>query len=135
MSSATLNPIAAAPSTDEAVRAELWISFVSLMRSHLGALQTSGKLAKATLLEDTPTSLRVNDLSRALTLKVEMLSGDGQWQVSRMGKAIHTGRWCLNPNATVVIDNDAVEDMELAVEAFARKLWATAVDAETAERN
>ncbi len=105
-----------------AVIAELWISFVSLLRSHLGALQITNKLANVKLVETSGTSLRIGDLSGNVELVLNLSSGKGKYQQLRCGEATGRGDWMLNPDATASIDGDLPTDMELVVEAFARKL-------------
>ena len=119
--------VSAAESTnDELILAELWISFVSLLRSHLGALQTTGKLAQAVFTQLTPSAIEVADLSRVLHLDVQMTSGSGEWSLTRLGEMIAAGDWRLYGDATVIIDGGAPQDMELAVEEFTRRLWTKA---------
>jgi hypothetical protein len=105
-----------------AVTAELWISFVALLRSHLGALQVTGKLVLAMLVETSSTSLRMGDLSGNIELTLSPTSGAGTYQQQRCGETSERGSWMLNADATAGIDNQARMDMELVVEAFARKL-------------
>jgi hypothetical protein len=107
-----------------AVTAELWISFVALLRSHLGALQTTGKLVRVMLVETSDTSLRMGDLSGNLELTLSMTTGAGTYQKQRCGETTERGSWMLNPDATAAIDNQAPMDMEFIVEAFTRKLLA-----------
>ncbi len=125
---------------DDLVLAELWISFVSLLRSHLGALQTTGKLVQATFVALSPQEIEIVDLARTLHITLQASSGDGEWSLRRMGEMIAAGNWLLRSDATATIDHGRPVDMELAVEAFAEKLWTRAPfttplpsDEETAE--
>jgi hypothetical protein len=104
------------------VTAELWISFVALLRSHLGALQTTGKLARVMLVETSSRSLRVGDLSGNLELTLDLATGAGSYQQQRCGEITERGSWTLHPDATAGIDNKTPLDMEFVVEAFAYKL-------------
>ena len=108
-----------------AIIPELWISFVSLMRSHLGALQTMGKLSQATLSEISVNSFSINDLSRQLEMTIILETGHGTYRINRIRQTLQQGSWQLHADATVKIDQGALEDMELGVEEFARRLWAT----------
>lgn len=117
------------------VLAELWISFVALTRSHLGALQTIGKLSKAVLSEESTNSFVLRDLSRRLSLEISLGTGGGTYKVERMGNMLQHGSWVLHEDATVRIDEGVSEDMELAVEAFARKLWENARSAQPEGKN
>jgi len=128
MSAATLDPEDVTTSIAGAVLAELWISFVALTRSHLGALQTTGRLAKATLTEADDNSFTVRDLSRSMTLAISLEDGRGTYRVERMGAVLDKGAWMLRADATVLMDSEGPQDMELAIEALARKLWSTPLE-------
>jgi hypothetical protein len=114
----------AVPTNQELVLTELWISFVSLLRSHLGAMQVTGRLAQAVCSQLTPSSIEVADLSRTMHLELQTASGLGEWSLTRLGEMIAAGDWHLGGDATVTIDGGTAQDMELGVEEFTRKLWA-----------
>ena len=130
---AVAGAVAAVPTNDELVLTELWISFVSLLRSHLGALQVTGRLAQAVFSQLTPSSIEIVDLSRILHLDLQMASGFGEWSLTRLGEMIAAGEWRLHGDATVTIDGHSPLDMELAVEEFTRKLWAKTSAERTAQ--
>jgi len=138
MSSAMLDltldaPVAQAASSvsELAVIPELWISFVSLMRSHLGALQTTGKLSKATLSEGAANSFTIHDLSRRLDMTIALETGHGTYRIDRMRQTLQQGSWQLAADATIQIGGHSFGDMEFGVEEFARRLWATQTEAVT----
>ncbi len=110
---------------------ELWISFVALMRSHLGALQTTGKLSNATLSEGSVNSFTIHDLSRKLDMTITLETGHGTYKIERIRQTLRQGSWQLNADATVEIDEGALADMELGVEEFARRLWAAPAEGVT----
>ena len=136
-----VDPVAGGASREPAeadglVIGELWVSFVSLLRSHLGALQTTGKLAQANFVPISQSEFEVVDLARTLHITLQVTSGEGEWSLRRMGDMVGAGSWMLYPEATAVIDQGKILDMELAVEAFIEKLWArtpSAILAPTAE--
>jgi hypothetical protein len=117
------DPVDNAGSGDELVIAELWISFASLLRSHLAALQITGKLGQAMFSNLSASSFEVADLSRTLHLNLQSASGAGEWSLTRLRTMIAAGTWQLHPDATVAIDGGRAQDMELAVEGFVAKLW------------
>ena len=117
----TLNPTGSVSSTD-AVRAELWISFVGLLRSHLAAHQTIGKLQQARFASLSPTEVEIVDLSRRLHISLPA-NGEGEWSLTRLSEMISAGVWQLHADATAEIEEIPYLDMEHAVEAFANKLW------------
>ncbi len=124
-----LDPVAGglpgeATRADELVLGELWISFVSLLRSHLGALQTTGKLAQAHFVALSEFEIEVVDLARTLHLNIHAASGEGEWSLKRMGEMIAAGGWVLRTDASASLDQREVGDMELLVEALVARLWA-----------
>lgn len=116
MSTETLTPPIAP------VMPELWISFVSLMRSHLGALQTTGKMLDVKLVENSPISFTMGDLDGNVFVSISLASGAGTYEVRSCGGPSDRGSWQLFPDGTTRLNSDAPEDLELSVEAFARKL-------------
>ena len=122
-----LDPVEGSVGTkDELVLGELWISFVSLLRSHLGALQVTGRMAQAVYSSLGLSSVQVADLSRVMHLSLQLNTGAGEWSLTRLGEMIAAGEWTLHADATVSIDGAARQDMELAVEELTSKLWAKA---------
>ncbi len=123
-----LDPVAGSASGEAAgiedpVLSELWISFVSLLRSHLGALQTTGKLAQAEFVMLSEGEIEIVDLARTLHVSLQTASGSGEWGLRRMGEMIAAGAWTLHSDATASLDQGRLQDMELAVEALVEKLW------------
>ena len=116
---------------DELILSELWISFVSLLRSHLGALQVSGRMVQAVFTNLGPSSIEIADLSRVMHLSLQLNSGAGEWSLTRLGAMIAAGEWTLHSDATATIDGSRRQDMELAVEELTSKLWAKAVAAQS----
>ena len=104
---------------------ELWISFVGLMRSHLAALQLTGKLLQATVVEASPSSLTLGDLNANITVSLPPnLLGLGTHQLRSCGGPNLRGTWQLRTDGTATVGQGSRQDMELAVELFARMLMA-----------
>ncbi len=103
---------------------QLWISFVSLTRSHLGALQTISKLPHVKLQETSPNSFILGDLDGNVAVSVNPATGVGSYETRNCGGTAVKGAWQLKINGTAAIGDSKEEDMELAVEFFAQKLVA-----------
>jgi hypothetical protein len=103
---------------------ELWISFVSLTRSHLGALQTISKLPQVKLQETSPNSFILGDLDGNVAVSVNPATGVGSYETRNCGGPSVKGSWQLKTNGTAAVGDSEEEDMELAVEFFAQKLVA-----------
>lgn len=106
------------------VLSELWISFVSLTRSHLGALQTTGRIPQVKVLETSPNSFIAGDLNGNIAIMLNIASGLGAYETKSCGGPAERGSWRLNADGSASVGNGEDEDMELAVEFFARKLMA-----------
>ncbi len=106
------------------VLAELWTSFVSLTRSHLAALQTTGRLTQVKVLETSPMSFIAGDLDGNITVTITPGKGLGTYEAKSCGGPKAKGSWQLNANGTACVGDGKEEDMELAVELFAQKLVA-----------
>ncbi len=112
------------------VLAELWISFVSLMRSHLATLQTLGSLLQVKLLETAPNSFIAGDLNGNIAVSFSPADGSGVYEIKSCGAPTDKGTWKLNLAGTALIGSGEDEDMELAVEFFAQKLMAARSEGE-----
>jgi hypothetical protein len=103
---------------------ELWISFVGLTRSHLAALQTTGKLGKVMIQETTASSFVEGDLDGNIAVSISPLDGRGTYEMKSCGEPSDRGTWRLLVDGTACVNDGSVEEMELAVEFFAQKLVA-----------
>ena len=102
------------------VRRELWISMVSLLRSHLAALEITGRLSGVHIIEP-PQELEVNvrTASAILTIRFDPESGIGIWTEYKGHQMM--GSWTMNTGGQIALDEQMM-DMEFAVEHFAAKL-------------
>ncbi|HEY0308018.1 MAG TPA: hypothetical protein VGB94_07645 [Acidobacteriaceae bacterium] len=102
------------------VRRELWTSFVGLLRSHLGALQVTGRLYGAQFVEATQElEVNVRTAGAILTIRFDPESGTGIWTAYKGHQAM--GSWSMTTGGSIAVDEQAM-DMELAVEHFAARL-------------
>jgi len=102
------------------VRRELWTSLVGLLRSQIGALQVTGRLSAAQLVEATQElEINIRTAGAILTLRFDAESGVGIWTEYKGRQTM--GSWSMTTGGSVAVDGQAL-DMELAVEHFAAKL-------------
>ena len=116
-------PAAMEPASSR-VLAELWTSFVGLTRSHLAALQTNGQLLQVKVTETSVNSFIAGDLDGNVAVTLSSADGRGTYEMESCGGAPAKGSWQLYGDGTASVDDGGKEDMELAVEFFARKLVA-----------
>jgi hypothetical protein len=102
------------------VRQELWKSMMGLLRSHLAALEVTGRL-NGVRIHESPDELEVTVRTAAaiLTIRFDAESGIGIW-ISFKGRQT-MGSWTLTTGGDFAVDEQMM-DMEFAVEHFAAKL-------------
>ena len=102
------------------IRRELWISMVSLLRSHLAALEVTGRLSGVQIIEP-PQELEVNvrTATAILTIRFDPESGIGIWTEFKGRQTM--GSWTMSTGSMFAVDEQMM-DMEFAVEHFAAKL-------------
>jgi len=102
------------------VRRELWTSMVSLLRSHLAALEVAGRLSGVQIIEP-PQELEVNvrTATAILTIRFDPESGIGIWTEYKGRQTM--GSWTMSTGGDFALDEQMM-DMEYAVEHFAAKL-------------
>jgi len=102
------------------VRRELWTSMVSLLRSHLAALEVAGRLNGVQIIEP-PQELEVNvrTATAILTIRFDPESGIGIWTEYKGRQTM--GSWTMSTGGDFALDEQMM-DMEYAVEHFAAKL-------------
>lgn len=102
------------------VRQELWKSFIGLLRSHLAALEVTGRL-NGVRIHESPDELEVvvRTASAILTVRFDAESGIGIWTEYKGHQRL--GSWTLSTGGDFAVDEQMM-DMEYAVEHFAAKL-------------
>jgi hypothetical protein len=102
------------------VRRELWISMVSLLRSHLAALELTGRLSGVHIIEPPQEwEVNVRTANAILTIRFDPESGIGIWTEYKGRQTM--GSWTMNTGGEIALDEQMM-DMEYAVEHFAAKL-------------
>jgi hypothetical protein len=102
------------------VRRELWISMMGLLRSHLAALEVTGRL-NGVRIHEAPEGLEVNvrTATAILTIRFDPESGIGIWTEYKGQQTM--GSWTMSTGGQFAVDEQMM-DMEFAVEHFAAKL-------------
>jgi len=102
------------------VRRELWISMMSQLRSHLAALEVTGRL-NGVRIHESPLELEVTVRTgdAILTIRFDPESGIGIWTEFKGHQTM--GRWTMSTGGDFTLDEQMM-DMEFAVEHFAAKL-------------
>jgi hypothetical protein len=73
--------------SEEAVRRELWISFVSLIRSYVAAAQIGADLAEVLVAQSSEHELELVSKARTVRLTLDEGSAAGYW-VMHLGAAV-----------------------------------------------
>jgi hypothetical protein len=102
------------------VRQELWKSMIALLRSHLAALEVTGRLNGARLHESPQEwEVVVRTVAAILTIRFDPESGIGIWTEYKGRQRL--GSWTMSTGGEFAVDEQMM-DMEYAVEHFAAKL-------------
>jgi hypothetical protein len=102
------------------IRRELWISMVALLRSHLAAMEVTGRLAGVRIHEAPQQwELTLRTASAILTIRFDPESGIGIWTEYKGHQTM--GSWTMSTGGEFALDEQMM-DMEFAVEHFAGKL-------------
>ena len=102
------------------VRRELWISLVALLRSHLAALEVTGRLNGVRFHESQQEfEVIMRTAGAILTIRFDPESGIGIWTEFKGRQTM--GSWTMSTGGDFAVDEQMM-DMEFAVEHFAAKL-------------
>ena len=91
----TGNPADPAGPTDAQVRAELWLSFRSLLESYLAAGSLGADIPQAALLDARPDELQLVGPERTVQLRFAAASGEGYWAVFTGASMLDEGAFRL----------------------------------------
>ena len=105
---------------DTTMRHELWVSMVSLFRSHLAALERSGKISSVKLDELFDNEIYINTDTEVLSIWLETISGKGSWSVIT-NKLDMTEPWFMSADGKVELSRESM-DVPTAVEKLIEKL-------------
>jgi len=101
------------------IRHELWVSMVSQFRSHLAALEISGKLGGVKIDEPFENEVFISTAAEILSIWINTESGIGSWLVINVDET--AGPWSMSTDGNITLDGENL-DVELAVERLAAKL-------------
>ena len=73
--------------TDEAARAELWLSFRSLLQVYLAAASAGEEVPQALLFDSGPTQLQIVGAAHTVKLELQPATGEGYWAVHEAGRS------------------------------------------------
>jgi hypothetical protein len=112
--------VAVANPSAQVVREELWTSFASLLRSYVAAhgLQHLGE--DAAHVEIGGSDILIRRGQRVVEIRLDFSTGAGIWTLN--GKP--DGRFTLREDGVIQLEDDSVEQMDLAAERLARALYA-----------
>jgi len=113
---------------DQRVFAELWVSFVSLVRSYIAAHDLGRIEGRAFVDDGEDGRLTVREDKRILTVEFEAQTGAGQWTVyeDEVGpeRRLEGGEFRIGADSMVTFsDRRGSVDMEIAAEAFTAKVF------------
>lgn len=110
------------------VYAELWISFVSLVRSYVAAHDMARPVGRTLVDEGEDGHLTLRNGQKILTLEFSADSGAGAWTVYEDDpgpeRVLERGEFQINADSLVALnDRRGVLDLEVAAEAFTAKIF------------
>jgi hypothetical protein len=114
---------------DARVYAELWISFVSLIRSYVAAHDLSRPVLEHALVEeDEDGHLTLSGESKILVLQFESATGTGSWAVREDDpgpeRVLEQGKFKIDEDSQVELsDRRGKLELEVAAEAFTAKVF------------
>jgi hypothetical protein len=112
--------VAVAQPSAPAVREELWTSFASLLRSYVAAhgLQHLGE--DAAHVEIGGSDILIRRGQKVVELRLDFANGAGIWKLN--GKL--DGRFQLLEDGVIRLEDESLEQMDMAAERLARALYA-----------
>jgi hypothetical protein len=117
------------PTLANRVHAELWISFVSLIRSYVAAHDLSRPVTEhATVNEDENGSLTLRGEGKILELAYDLATGVGSWTIYEDDpgpeRVLGRGEFKIREDSEVELsDRRGKLEMEVAAEAFTAKVF------------
>ena len=113
---------------DQRVFVELWISFVSLVRSYVAA-HDLGRVEGHAFVDDGEDSrLTIREEKRVLVIEFDALTGTGQWAIYEdepgPERRLKAGEFRIGADSLVTFsDRRGAVEMEIAAEAFTAKVF------------
>ena len=113
---------------DPRVFAELWISFVSLVRSYVAA-HDLGRIEGRAFVDDGKDSrLTIREEKKILVIEFDAQTGEGQWAIyeDEVGpeRQLSSGTFRIGTDSMVGFsDRRGTMELEIAAEAFTAKIF------------
>jgi hypothetical protein len=113
---------------DQRVFVELWISFVSLVRSYVAAHDLGRIEGRAFVDDGEDGRLTIREEKKILVLEFDSLTGTGQWTIyeDEVGpeRRLKGGEFHIGADSLVIFsDRRGTVEMEIAAEAFTAKVF------------
>jgi hypothetical protein len=113
---------------DQALFAELWISFVSLVRSYVAAHDLGRPVGHALVDDGTNGRLTVREEKKILVIDFDAHTGKGEWGLYEDDpgpeRLLSDGEFSFNVNSLVTFsDRRGAVELEIAAEAFTAKVF------------
>ena len=113
---------------DQRVFVELWISFVSLVRSYVAA-HDLGRVEGHAFVDDGEDSrLTIREEKKVLVIEFDALTGTGEWAIYEdepgPERRLKAGEFRIGVDSMVTFsDRRGAVEMEIAAEAFTAKVF------------
>ena len=102
------------------IESELWLSFVSLLRSYFAVATLDSANAS---LEANDTSIRLAANAATLELSCDPATGAGKWTLRSAARS-NEGRFTLQPDGTIALDGESNEIDMAAIDLVAALMQA-----------
>lgn len=113
-----------APVVEPMLKTELWVSFLSLLRSYAAAASlNSGAEIEAT---ESGESIAMVAGSARLEMECDSLTGTGNWRLASGGAARRQGSFALLPDGRIELDENILELDHAAIDLAAALMHAGA---------
>jgi hypothetical protein len=101
------------------IRQELWVSMVSLFRSHLAAMELSGRLSGVKIDELFDIEVFISATTGILSIWINVEDGSGSWNAITNEQTVEP--WSMSTDGIITLNGERLE-MEFAVERLAAML-------------
>lgn len=113
---------------NERVFVELWISFVSLVRSYVAAHDLGRVTGHAFVDDGTDGRLTVREEKKILVIEFDAHTGAGQWTIYEdepgPERQLSSGEFSIGTDSRVTFsDRRGAVELEIAAEAFTAKIF------------
>lgn len=116
------------PAGNERIFVELWISFVSLVRSYVAAHDLGRITGHAFIDDGTDGRLTIREEKKVLVVEFDAQTGAGQWTIYEdepgPERQLSNGKFSIGVDSMVTFsDRHGAVELEIAAEAFTAKVF------------